>query len=113
MNSKQLLLAEFRDNQSQSISASSLRMFVNAMYSEMLLLEAVLDRADIFDTDKAATINQVSIIKDQIAQMQFAIDNYYQKDEVYTKSEVQAILNADYYKKSEVYSKAQIDALLA
>jgi hypothetical protein len=113
MNSKDLLLAEFRDNQNGSISAASLRMFVDAVYREMLLVENILDRADIYDTDKVATINQVSKIKDILNQTDSVIEDYYKKSEVYTKSEVQAILNRDYYQKSETYNKAQIDAMFA
>jgi hypothetical protein len=69
MNSRNILLNKFRDNQSGNIDAADLRIFVNAVYDEMLLLEKLLDRADIFDDDKAATINQVSIIKDELSQL--------------------------------------------
>lgn len=113
-NSRQILLSKFRDNTSGNINASDLRIFVNAMYDEMLLLEAVLDRADIYDTDKVSTINQVSLIKTSLDNLtDFFNSDVYKKDETYTKSEVQQILDLDYYKKNETYSKAQIDALIA
>ncbi len=92
MNSRQILLNKFRDNSSQMIDAADLRIFVNAVYDEMLLLEKVLDRADIFETDKVATINQVSIIKDTlnqlIAEVNTANSKYYTKDHVYTKTQI-------------------------
>ncbi len=113
-NSRQILLSKFRDNTSGNINASDLRIFVNAMYDEMLLLEAVLDRADLYDTNLVASINQVSLIKDTLDNIIANFnDNHYTKDEVYTKSEVQDVLDLDYYKKGEVYSRAQIDAMFA
>ena len=45
MNSRLILLNKFRDNQSGNISASDIRIFVNAVYDEMLLLENLLDNA--------------------------------------------------------------------
>jgi len=114
MSSRKILLNKFRDNNNGGIDAADLRILVNSLYDEMLLLENILDRADIYDTDKVATINQVSLIKDELTRFITSYTNdFYVKEDVYTKSEVQAILNADYYKKSDVYSKTEIDALIS
>ncbi len=107
MTSQNILLNKFRDNISGGIDAADMRIMINAIYSEMVLLEDVLDRADIYETDKIATINQVSIIKDELSRFITNFnDDFYTKDEVYSKSETQSILNADYY------TKTQINALI-
>ena len=106
-SSKDILLNKFRDNTSGGIDAADMRILINAIYSEMVLLEDVLDRADIYETDKLASINQVSIIKDDLSRFITDFNNdFYTKNEVYSKSETQSILNAEYY------TKAQIDALI-
>ncbi len=110
--SKNALLNRFRDNNTGGIDAADMRILINTLYEEMVLLEDILDRADIYDSEKAASINQVSIIKDELTR--FIISHksdYYEKEDTYSKSEVHALLDADYYKKSEVYSKIEIDRL--
>ncbi len=102
-NSQSILLNKFRDNISGGIDAADMRTLINTLYSEMVLLENILDRADIYDTDKIASINQVSIIKEELDNFITSYsEDFYTKSDTYSKSEVQAILNAEYYKKSEV-----------
>ncbi len=113
MNSRHILLDKFRDNTGGQINASDLRIFVNAVYDEMLLLEKLLDRDDVFEIDKAATINQVSLLRDTINQMYGSLDNIYTKDTTYSIQEC----NENFYTQDQIrgnfYTKDQIDKMLS
>jgi hypothetical protein len=109
-NSKEILLQLFRDNNSQFITASSMRKFVEAVYNEMLLLENVIDSSDVFETNKVATINQTSQIKslldDALQRLQTLEDKA--SKETYTKQEVDAYFYKKDYIDDEIYTKAQV-----
>ena len=73
MNSKNILLQSFRDQTSQSITASDLRSLVIAIYDEFLLTSDIIERDDIFTDDQVASISitsdisrEVQVLKDQL-----------------------------------------------
>jgi hypothetical protein len=120
-NSKDILLQLFRDNNTKFITASSMRKLVEAVYNEMLLLENVIDQADIFETDKVATINQTSEIKKTLETLQQQIKDFesnkaiskeiYSKDEIDTWFYSKSDIDNSFYNKNETFSKNAIIGL--
>jgi hypothetical protein len=115
MNSKEILLQLFRDNNTKYITAASIRKFVEAVYSEMLLTKNVIDSVDTYESDKVASLNQTSKLQDAIETLKTEIqeiqDNFSIKHSVYTKDETDLFfynkqqINSEIYKKSETFSR--------
>ena len=122
MNSKKILLDKFRENQSKSIDASDLRIFVEAMYDEFLLMSDVLDRDDVIGDKQVSSISQVTGIRDDLSTLEQNVTDmavtFAPKAEVYSKDEADLeFVSAQEingpmgcYSKQESYSKQFIAA---
>jgi len=133
MNSKNILLDKFRENQTNRIDASDLRIFVEAVYNELLLVEDVIDRSDILDERKVASLKQVTEIRMAVdaltSKVELMIPGFAKASDVYTKPESdfkfldkteadqKYTTKQDTYSKSETvaafYKKEDVDAKIA
>ena len=120
MNSKKILLDKFRENQSKSIDASDLRIFVEAIYDEFLLMSDVIDRDDVIGDKQVSSISQVTGIRDDLSTLEQNVTDmavtFPAKADVYSKTEAdvefvsaQEITGpSGCYTKQETYSKQEI-----
>ena len=66
MNSRDILLETFQDNNANMITASDLREFVNATYDEMVLVENVIDNLQSSSSTSVLSANQGQIIDQRL-----------------------------------------------
>ena len=120
---RELLLAEFADNDSQAITAASMRMFVNCIYDNAIDRSLIQDNLVTADPYVPLSANQGVVIRNNLIQIQNTLDDLNtlkaDKDTVYTKEEInngfynKNEIQDNYYSKVEVYTKQEIDSLLS
>jgi hypothetical protein len=119
---RELLLAEFADNDSQAITAASMRMFVNCIYDNAIDRSLIQDNLVTADPYVPLSANQGVVIRNNLIQIQNTLNDLdlqkADRDTVYTKEEInngffnKNEIQDNYYSKVEVYSKQEIDSLL-
>jgi len=117
--SKASLLNEFRDNNTQAITAASMRLMVNCVYDNFLDKENIIDDLNSYFSDKVLSAKQGAILNDKIEQMSLEIANLDSEkvdiNNVYTKAVsdtryyTQSYIDTEIYTKQDVYDKTQID----
>ena len=66
MNSKDILLETFRDNNANLITANDLREFVNAVYNEMVLVENIVDNFNSSSSTSVLSANRGQILDQRL-----------------------------------------------
>jgi hypothetical protein len=117
------LLYEFRDNNTQAINASSMRLFVNCVYDNFLDLTKIVDNSTTYDPLSALSANQGAILSDKLNSLENSIINLQNlkadKSDVYSKIETDSFFysktecDENFYYKNEVYNKQDIDSILS
>ena len=123
MCTRELLLYEFRDNDTQAITADSMRLFVNCVYDNFLQLDSIVDNLITYDPQKSLSANQGAILNEKIEDLnqitQELDTNKANTIDVYNKSEIDSNfynntwIDANVYTKNKVYNKSEISHLLS
>lgn len=79
LDSRDILLKLFADNQTQSITASDMRTFVNAVYNELFNKMNVRDDLGTSDPDKALSSRQGVILDEKIQALENEIQELKQR----------------------------------
>jgi hypothetical protein len=116
------LLEEFKDQNTQQITAASMRLFVNCVYDNFVDLSKVIDNCITYDPYLALSANQGAVLNDKLntlsTRVQDNTDLKADKNDVYNKLEIddlfytKGVIDYNYYKKTEVYNKQEIDDLI-
>lgn len=75
LDSREILLQQFADNQVQGITAADMRSFVNAVYNELFNKLDVRDDLGTEDPDKALSARQGVILLQKIEDLQNEIEH--------------------------------------
>jgi hypothetical protein len=120
--SKQNLMNIFRDNNTQAITAASMRIMVDCVYDNFLDIQNIIDNLNSYYADKALSAQKGAILNDKIEFVKIDIadiqDTKAEKEFVYTKAESDSLYyNRDYidtniYTIQEVYTKTDVDNLI-
>jgi len=115
------LLEEFKDNNTQEITAASMRLFVNCVYDNFIDLSKVIDNVITYDPKMTLSANQGAILNDKIEGLTVAVQdldtNKAEKNDVYTKVEsddlfyTKTVIDSNYYLKTETYSALEVDQM--
>ena len=74
MDSRNILLDTFRDNNAQLITAADMRELINAIYDEKVSIEDVIDNLLSIEADLPLSANQGRILKVLIDSLQISLD---------------------------------------
>ena len=117
------LLYEFRDNDTQNITAASMRLFVNCVYDNFVENINIIDNLITYDAYKPLSANQGALLNDSINTINTKLNeldaNKANLSDVYTKIEIdnafynKTYIDNNFYKNNELYSRPEIDSLLA
>ena len=120
--SRDYLLNIFRDNATQAITAESMRIYVNCVYDNFVLIEKIVDDLNIYDPLSPLSANQGALLNDRVEVLEDTVidlnDDKADVTSVYTKTESDSryyertIIDNNFYNKTESYSKDEIDAAL-
>lgn len=76
MDSRDILLDTFRDNNAQLITAADMRELINALYDEKVSIEDVIDNLLSIETGMPLSANQGRVLKVLIDALQIALDGH-------------------------------------
>jgi hypothetical protein len=117
------LLYEFRDNDTQNITAASMRLFVNCVYDNFQDKTDIIDNVQTYETQNTLSANQGAILNDKINSLDNLITDLDQTKaditDVYTKVEInnnfytKNYIDNSFYTTSETYNKSEVDSLFA
>jgi hypothetical protein len=119
---KSNLLNVFRDNNTQAITAASMRLMVDCVYENFIEVNKIIDNLQTYDSTLVLSANQGAILNDLIEVNEQLIQdldaNKVNTGDVYTKAESDNLyynkseIDANVYTKAEVYNKIEIDQML-
>jgi hypothetical protein len=119
---KNTLLYEFRDNNTQAITAASMRLLVNCLYDNFLTLDTIVDNLVTQDPYKSLSANQGVVLNEKFeynsAKIQDLDVNKANITDVYDKNYIDRNyyntqqIDANFYTKNEVYTKQEVDDIL-
>jgi len=118
---REYLLKEFADNDTQNITAASMRLFVNCVYDNVIDRSLIVDNLVTSNPYVPLSANMGVVLDKKIesnsSQIQDLDSKKIDETDVYNKTYIElnfydkSYIDYNFYKKSDQYSKQEIDAL--